>query len=96
MTEHRPKAIPTTQIENDRVIVTEWRFAPNAETGWHAHGHDYIVVPQTSGTLLLETKEGNVISELTSGQSYFRSIGVEHNVVNNNAFEFVFVEIEIK
>ena len=29
----RPQAVPTTQIDNDRVIVTEWRFAPGAETG---------------------------------------------------------------
>ena len=45
----RPKAIGTKQIENDRVIVTEWRFAPGAETGWHRHGHDYIVVPLFDG-----------------------------------------------
>ena len=36
----RPQAVPTTQIDNERVIVTEWRFAPGAETGWHRHGHD--------------------------------------------------------
>ena len=29
----RPKAVPTEQIRNERVIVTEWRFAPGAETG---------------------------------------------------------------
>jgi hypothetical protein len=28
--------------------------------------------------------------------SYFRNVGVEHNVVNANDFEFVFVEVEIK
>jgi quercetin dioxygenase-like cupin family protein len=54
----RAQAIPTVQIENERVIVTEWRFAPGAETGWHTHGHDYVVVPMTHGTLLLETDEG--------------------------------------
>ena len=34
----RPTAIPTVQIDNDRVTVTEWRFPPGAETGWHRHG----------------------------------------------------------
>jgi hypothetical protein len=34
------KAIPTVQIDNDRVIVTEWRFAPGTDTGHHVHGHD--------------------------------------------------------
>ncbi len=33
----RPSAKPTVQLENDRVIVTEWRFEPGAETGWHRH-----------------------------------------------------------
>ena len=45
------KAIPTVQIDNDRVIVTEWRFAPGADTGHHVHGHDYVVVPMTTGIL---------------------------------------------
>ncbi|WOV91356.1 MAG: cupin domain-containing protein [Candidatus Zeuxoniibacter abyssi] len=92
----RPKAQPTTQISNDRVIVTEWRFAPGAETGWHRHNYDYVVVPQTTGKLLLETGDGDVTVELTAGKSYFRNVGVEHNVVNANEHEFVFVEIELK
>ena len=34
----RPRAVPTVLIDNDRVAVTEWRFAAGAETGWHVHG----------------------------------------------------------
>ena len=90
----RPRAIPTRQIENGRTVVTEWRFAPGAETGWHTHEMDYVVVPMTSGTLLIESAEGESIAALTAGQSYFRSTGVHHNVVNNNDYEFVFVEVE--
>ena len=92
----RSKAKSTVQIDNDRVIVTEWRFAPGAETGWHRHGYDYIVVPQTTGKLLLETESGENIADLDAGKSYFRNVGVEHNVVNVNDYEFVFVEIELK
>ena len=92
----RPQAVPTKMIENERVIVTEWRFAPGAETGWHRHGHDYVVVPQTTGQLLLETSKGEVYADLKTGSPYFRNEGVEHNVINANAFEFVFVEIEMK
>jgi beta-alanine degradation protein BauB len=33
-------AIPTVQIENGHVRVTEWRFAPGAATGFHRHEHD--------------------------------------------------------
>jgi len=96
MTSNRPKAVAVHQLENDRVIVTEWRFAPGAETGQHMHGYDYIVVPGLKGKLLLETSEGDKISELEAGQSYFKSAGVEHNVVNANDYDFSFVEIELK
>jgi quercetin dioxygenase-like cupin family protein len=92
----RPTAIPTLQIDNPRVRVTEWRFAPGAETGHHRHAMDYVVVPMTTGTLLLETAAGDIRSALTAGVSYARLTGVEHNVVNDNDFEFSFVEIEIK
>lgn len=96
MSEKRPSAIPTVQVENDRVVVTEWRFPPGAETGWHQHAMDYVVVPQTTGKLLLETAEGEISAELTAGVAYSREEGVEHNVVNANDYEFVFVEVEIK
>jgi quercetin dioxygenase-like cupin family protein len=92
----RSRAVATPLIENDRVIVTEWRFAPGAETGWHVHAYDYVVVPQSDGRLLLETKEGDRHAELRTGQPYFRGAGVEHNVVNANEHEFVFIEVELK
>jgi beta-alanine degradation protein BauB len=92
----RPLAVPTTQVENDRFIVTEWRFAPSAHTGWHRHAFDYVVVPMTTGRLMLETAGGPVTSELIAGQAYARQAGVEHDVINDNPHEFVFVEIEAK
>jgi beta-alanine degradation protein BauB len=92
----RIQAVPTVQISNDRVIVTEWRFAPGAETGWHLHAHDYVVVPTTDGELLLETPQGPHTTPLVAGQSYTRQVGVEHNVINNSAHEVVFIEIEIR
>ena len=92
----RPSAIPTVQIDNEKVKVTEWRFPPGAETGWHRHSMYYVVVPQTTGPLLLETPDGTVTSQLKAGVSYARPIGVEHNVINPGAAEFVFVEVELK
>ncbi|UUY10433.1 cupin domain-containing protein [Pseudomonas sp. J452] len=92
----RAQAVSTVQVDNDRVIVTEWRFAPGAETGRHCHGYDYVVVPMTNGTLLLETPEGDKHAPLVAGQAYFRKAGVEHNVINASDHEVVFVETEIK
>ncbi len=96
MPKNRPKAVASIQIDNEKIIVTEWRFALGAETGWHKHDYDYIVVPGTNGILLIESNEGENISELVAGQSYYRPLGVEHNVVNANDFEFYFVEIELR
>ena len=90
----RPQAVPTQQLSNEHFIVTEWRFAPGAETGWHTHGHNYVVVPQTIGELLLETPEGQMTASLVAGQAYARTVGVQHNVVNMSSHEVVFVEIE--
>lgn len=92
----RPKAMATVQVSNERVQVTEWRFAPGAETGWHRHEMDYVVVPVTDGRLLLETNEGELGADLASGRSYARTRGVEHNVINASGHEVVFVEIEIR
>jgi len=92
----RQQAVATVQVDNDEVIVTEWRFAPGAETGRHRHGYDYVVVPMTNGTLLLETPDGDKHATLIAGQSYFRKAGVEHNVVNASDHEVVFVETELK
>lgn len=90
------QATSTVRIDNDRVRVTEWRFAPGAATGWHRHEYDYVIVPLTTGRLRLREPEGERISELTVGDPYFRTAGVEHDVVNANDFEFAFVETELK
>ena len=90
------KAASLVHVENDRVIVTEWRFAPGAETGDHVHGHDYVVVPLTSGTLRLVEPGGVRDAALEAGGSYARPAGVAHNVINVSPHEFRFVEIELK
>ncbi len=90
-------AVPTVQIYNERVRVTEWRFAPGAETGFHVHGMDYIVVPGGDGRLKLVSPAGEEsFADLKAGASYFRKAGVHHNVINANDFEYAFVEIELK
>lgn len=97
MSKARPPATHEVQVDNERVRVTEWRFVPGAATGWHRHQHDYVVVPMTTGRLLLKEPGGTARhAELTTGVSYFKSAGVEHDVVNDNPFDFVFVEIELK
>lgn len=93
---NRAKAVATTLIDEPHVRVLEYRFAPGSETGWHRHGHDYVVVPMLDGRLLLEEPGGGQrTAELKLHQPYARRAGVEHNVINANSFEFAFLEVEL-
>ena len=93
----RGAAQSTVQIDNGRTRVTEWRFAPGAATGWHRHEYDYVVVPMLNGKLKLITEGGEeAFADLEAGVPYFRPVGVEHDVINANDFEYVFVEVEFK
>ena len=89
-------AVPTVKIDNDRVRVTEWRFAPGAATGFHRHEYAYVVVPMTTGSLTITAPTGTTTAALVTGEPYFRQAGAEHDVINANAYEFVFVEVELK
>ena len=93
----RQKAVPTVQVDNDRVKATQWFFQPGAETGWHRHGMAYVVVPMTDCHMLLE-EPGGTSRQVTveRGASYAREAGVEHNVINAGAAPMTFVEIELK
>lgn len=92
-----PRAVPTVQVDNERVRVTEWRFAPGAETGFHVHEMDYVVVPSADGRLKLVSPEGEEThADLKQSVSYFRKAGVHHNVINASQGEYAFVEIELK
>jgi quercetin dioxygenase-like cupin family protein len=90
------RAVPTVRVDNERVRVTEWRFAPGASTGHHRHAWAYVVVPLTTGRLAASGPAGESVNDLVSGQPYYREAGVEHDVRNVNPFEFAFIEIEIK
>ena len=51
----------------------------------------------TTGRLLLEEPGGvQRHAALRAGISYARAAGVEHDVINDNDGEFVFIEIEMK
>jgi beta-alanine degradation protein BauB len=83
-------------VENERVIVTEYRFGPGDNTGWHRHGHDYVVVPLMDGTLKIESATGTNLVPMKKGAPYFRNAGVEHDVINASEGEYAFIEIELK
>src|SRR5690606_15981741 len=66
------KAKAQVFIDNERVRVTEWRFAPGAATGWHRHEMDYVVVPMLDGALeLVGPDNTRHRTELRKGVPYF-------------------------
>ncbi len=93
----REVARSTVMVDDERVRVTRWDFAPGAETGWHRHGMDYVVTTLTPCVFLLEEPGGGSRTvEMEAGQSYRRGEGVEHNVVNGGTAPMAFVEVELK
>ena len=90
-------ALPTVEIENDRIKVTKWHFAKRGDnTGWHRHTFDYVVVPLFDGVLEIDLGNGERIeAQMQNGVPYYREIGVEHDVINGNDFECAFIEVEL-
>ena len=90
-------ATSTVFIDNDTTCVTEWRFAAGAETGWHRHEYNYVVVPMMDGRLRIDVGgDEHVYADMKSGAPYYREAGVEHNVINANDHEYAFIEVEFK
>jgi quercetin dioxygenase-like cupin family protein len=92
-----PTAIATPLIDDDRTRVTRFTFAPDAETGWHQHGYDYVITAITDCEMLLQNPDGSEHSAtITAGDAYRRAAGVHHNVINAGDTEMIFIEVEIK
>ena len=85
------------EIDNENIRVTEYSFNKGDETGFHTHQWDYVVVPQTSGQLLIiDDRKVETTATLVKGEPYYRRAGVSHNVINNGREKLVFIELEIK
>ena len=75
--------------------VTRFEFAPGAETGWHVHRYDYVIVAVTDCAMRLEEPGGALREvDVAAGDAYVRAAGVEHNVINRGDQPMVFVEVE--
>ncbi len=93
----RPACTATTLIDDARVRVTRFDFAPGAETGWHRHGMDYVITTLTDCPMLLEEPGGGSRRVMIpAGTVYRRDEGVEHNVVNDGTVPMSFIELELK
>ena len=93
----RVQVIATQVIDDERMRVTRFDFAPGAETGWHEHGYDYVITAVTDCQMLLEEKGGaSCVAHVAAGEAYRREKGVNHNVINDGDAVMTFVEVELK
>lgn len=84
-------------VDDDRVRVTRFDFDAGAETGWHRHGHDYVIITLTECRMRLQEPGGGVREVvIEAGTAYRRAEGVEHNVINAGPAAMAFVEVELK
>lgn len=93
----REQAVATRLLEDDRVRVTRFDFAPGAETGWHTHEMDYVITTLTTCNLVLEHPDGTTTgTTVPPGQAYTRVEGTKHNVINGGDAPMAFIEVELK
>lgn len=93
----RPQATATQVIDDAKVRVTRFDFAPGAETGWHEHGFDYVITTLSDCHMQLEEPDGEVREVfIEAGTSYRRENGIKHNVINGGTAVMSFVEVELK
>lgn len=83
--------------EDSRTRITQWVFAPGAQTGWHRHERDYVTVQQSGGELLLQGADGTTTQvPYENGRAMAWTAPVEHNAVNVSDVEVRVLEIEYK
>ncbi|MFT4716220.1 MAG: quercetin dioxygenase-like cupin family protein [Paracoccaceae bacterium] len=93
----RNLAKATQLVDDARVRVTRFDFAPGDETGWHTHEMHYVITALTDCNMTLQSPDGGETQVLvTAGQAYSRDKGVNHNVINGGAKPMAFVEVELK
>ena len=93
----RQAAVATGLIDDDKTRVTRFDFAPGAETGWHRHAMDYVIIALSDCQMRLEEPGGAARTvEVAMGAAYTRAEGVEHNVINAGDAPMAFVEVELK
>jgi beta-alanine degradation protein BauB len=92
----RPAAERTVQLDDDRVRVSEWRFAPDAATGATRTSSTPSPSACSRASWTSTTASGRTMTEPKATGSDVRPAGVEHDVVDQNGHELAFVEIELK
>jgi quercetin dioxygenase-like cupin family protein len=90
------KATSESLVDDERVIVTKWVLPSGAETGSHTHGHDYLVVYLSDGTLTVEAEGRSFKASVSKHTVTSRAAGVRHNVSNRSGNRIEFIEIELK
>jgi len=58
----RTQAKATQLVDDGRVRVTRFDFAPGAETGWHVHRMDYVITTVTECNMTLEEPGGGTMA----------------------------------
>ncbi|NRB20904.1 MAG: cupin domain-containing protein [Rhodobacteraceae bacterium] len=91
------QATATQMIDDARVRVTRFDFAPGDQTGWHRHAMDYVITAVTDCHMRLELPGGELHDVVVpAGTAYRRAESVEHNVINIGETAMSFVEVELK
>ncbi|MET4705628.1 cupin [Frigoribacterium sp. UYMn621] len=83
----------TLQSDEEGIRVTRYDMDPGCRIPWHRHEHPYLVVPLSDGVFDVVTSEQVTPQRTTTGATYRREAGAEHELVNGST-PYSFIEIE--
>lgn len=92
-----PAATRRVLVDDEKMQVTYYNFAPGEETGWHTHPYDYVVVTFDEGQFELQTTDGKVNRIGSNGLNhYLVRGGMRHCAKNIGTTDMTLIEIELK
>ncbi|MGE0253279.1 MAG: hypothetical protein AB7N54_01685 [Alphaproteobacteria bacterium] len=84
-------------VDDEKMQLTYYNFAPGEETGWHTHPYDYVVVTFDEGQFELQTTDGKVNRIRSNGLNhYLVRGGMRHCAKNIGTTDITLIEIELK
>jgi beta-alanine degradation protein BauB len=88
--------ITRTSIKDDaKVGVARVQFAPGATEVPHTHPYDIMIIPVTSGPVILQIGDRKITS-LKSGEVQFVPRDVTHYLGNTGTTEFEIIAVAVK
>jgi predicted metal-dependent enzyme (double-stranded beta helix superfamily) len=85
-------------VDNDKVTVRRWKFAPGEHSPWHTHSLDHVFVVIHGSTIREYHTDGTIRDDYqeTGHVGFVKGIGLTHSFQNAGTDPYEMVSIELK